>query len=249
MENLNLKNRCIEVEYCDVDGVLTDRKINLQRAVPAPSGDFWYLKGFCHLRRSRRSFRSDRIRRIRDGANGWQPVANPAAWLESLLDEARAEAGTQAETQTPARPAPRPRPSPAPAPASVAPNASAEALARQVVAEHFHGLRVLIYVAKADKRFRAAEKRLLLMFFKRIAHYRFVSAEMEALAETFALEIDPPRTGQFYHSVGKVAERGRRYRMAICATAKAMINSDNLVKEYELHVLDYLVRRLRPQED
>lgn len=37
--------------------------------------------------------------------------------------------------------------------------------------------------------------------------------------------------------------------MAVCASAKAMINTGRKVAEYEKEVIDYLVRKLKPLED
>lgn len=234
MPRLSGMNRCIEIEYADADGTFTRRKVNVSSFYRQRHESTWYVEGFCHLRREKRTFRTDRISRLWDVRSGGALVGNATQWVESLWlagpegrlhqervdrEEARAEREKVQEE------------------------------ARSVVESQFHGLRTLIYVAKADKFLRAAEKRLILFFFKRIAAYRMDDPEVEDAAIKLALKIDTPSTGQFYYSVRQVAQRGRRYRMAVCATAKAIINTDKKVSPYELEVLDYLVRKLKPLDD
>lgn len=245
MPCFQVHNRCVEFEYIDAGGVLTHRKANINVCYRPEWVDFWYAEGFCHLRREKRTFRSDRMMRLWDGSTGWALIADPSAWIEALWLAAPVWHVAQEYTERSSLRAEE-------MDRYLAARAEHEALdkqSRDIVAQQFHGLRALIYVAKADKAFRAAEKRLFLMFFKRIAHYRMDAGPVEERALKFALEIDPPTTGQFHYSVRQVAQRGRRYRMAVCATAKAMINSDNKVSPYELEVLDYLVRKLKPLDD
>ena len=245
MPRFQVHNRCVEFEYLDADGVLTHRKANISACYRPESVEFWYAEGFCHLRREQRTFRSDRMMRLWDGSTGWALIADPSAWIDSLWLAAPARHVAQERTEGSSLRAEE-------VDRYLAARAEHETLdeqARDIVAQQFHGLRALIYVAKADKAFRAAEKRLFLMFFKRIAHYRMDAGPVEERALKFALEIDPPTTGQFHYSVRQVEQRGRRYRMAVCATAKAMINSDKKVAPYELEVLDYLVRKLKPLDD
>lgn len=245
MPRFQMHNRCIEFDYFDADGVLTRRKANINACYRQGSVDFWYAEGFCHLRREQRTFRTDRMMRLWDGPSGWAVIANPSAWIESFWASAPEGQAAQDRAQRAAR-------RQEDAAHTLAIQLQRETLdeqARDIVAQQFHGLRALMYVAKADKAFRAAEKRLFLMFFKRIAHYRMDAGPLEERAAKFALEIDPPTTGQFHYSVRQVAQRGRRYRMAVCATARAMINTDKKVAPYELEVLDYLVRKLRPLDD
>lgn len=120
---------------------------------------------------------------------------------------------------------------------------------QSIIDEHFHALRALTYVAKADKAFRAAEKRIFTFFFKRVAGHRMDTPELEALCIKMAFRLDVPSTGQFHYSVRELVRGVRKYRMAVCATAKAMINTDRKVAEYEKEVIDYLVRKLKPLED
>lgn len=245
MARLPMQNRCVEFEYFDADGVLTRRKVNASVCYKSAGAGFWYLEGFCHLRCEKRTFRTDRMTRLWDAQQGWAQVSDPSSWLDSLWKSLPA---AQARAPAAARRADREEEYER----YLEERSEREQVdeeARKIVAEQFHALRALTYVAKADKAFREAEKRLFVMFFKRIAHYRLDADAVEQRAVKFALELDPPTTGQFHYSVRQVAQRGRRYRMAVCATAKAMINTDKKVAPYELEVLDYLVRKLRPLDD
>lgn len=232
-------NRCIEIEYADADGVLTRRKVNANSYYRPPKASFWYLDGFCHLRREQRTFRTDRITRIWDSRADWMSVGDPTKWIECMWENSIQRSGSGAT-----RPWSDQRE--ATYPADRAARARAEEEARSIVDQHFHALRALIYVAKADKAFRAAEKRLFLLFFKRVAGHRMDTELLQTLCIKAALQMDTPTTGQFHYSVRHLTSGVRRYRMAICATAKAMVNSDKRIAPYEVEVIEYLTRKLRP---
>ncbi|MCK2095210.1 WYL domain-containing protein [Thauera aromatica] len=245
MPRLDLHNRCVELEYVDADGTVTRRKVNLNVGYRSVAAVFWYAEGFCHLRRERRTFRSDRMLRLFDGRGNWSLAADPSGWFESLWLSSP-EGGYERQRQD--RRAERE----AEAARYLAEQQAREQMeeeARSIVGQHFHALRALLYVAKADKAFRSAEKRLFAFFFKRVAGHRMNTGELEARCIKMAMEIDLPTTGQFHYSARQLAPLLRTYRMAVCATAKAMINTDKKVAPYELEVLDYLVRKLRPLDD
>lgn len=256
MPRVDLYNRCVEFDYADADGVLTHRKANLNTGRRPATEAFWYVDGFCHLRRETRTFRSDRMMRLFDGRAGWSAVPNATNWLEGLwrqsaegvvhqsqrtrsIEKAQERALRQERIEIKRE---RKR-------AEREAREEFEEEARSIINQHFHALRVLLYVAKADKAFRAAERRLFAFFFTRVAGHRMDTEALRAKCMTLATQIDTPSTGQFHYSVRQLAPRLRTYRMAVCATARAMINSDRAVAPYELEVLDYLVRKLRPLDN
>lgn len=328
MPRLPGKNRCIEIEYADADGVVSQRKVNVSLFYRPESAPMWYVEGFCGLRGDQRTFRTDRMLRLWDGRDGWSQVADPTAWVEALWSsqyqpqneapQLRREfprepvehgiskwgrhsilgntwGASQKESAESSR-------SPHQGDKSIllmmgeemlrndreiaAQEKSAasiyhphqggksvllmmgEEMLRQdraiaaqlnrekfeeevhsIINQHFHALRALIYVAKADKAYRAAERRLFNLFFTRTAGHRMDTNALRERCMVEAARIDPPTTGQFYYSVRQLIPRTKKYRMAICATAKAMINSDKTVASYEIKVFDYLVRKLKPLDD
>lgn len=292
MPRLLGNNRCIEIEYADADGVVSQRKVNVALFYRPESAPMWYVEGFCSLRGDQRTFRTDRMLRLWDGRDGWSQVADPTAWVEALWSS----------QYHPQNEAPQPRREFPCEPvehgvntwgrhsilgntwgASQKESAERERVRRDwesfhpcssygeerfaaiqkeqterdrfeeevnsIINQHFHALRALIYVAKADKAYRAAEKRQFNLFFKRTAGHRMDTEALRARCMREAARIDPPSTGQFYYSVRQLIPRTKAYRMAICATAKAMINSDKTVASYEIKVFDYLVRKLKPLDD
>jgi hypothetical protein len=117
---------------------------------------------------------------------------------------------------------------------------------QSIINQHFHALRALLYIAKADKTFREAERRLFTLFFKRVAGHRMDSPELEDACMRRAIRQLPPTFGEFQYSVRQVAERLPDYRRAVCAVAKAMINTDAKPTPVELEGFDYLVKKLLP---
>lgn len=238
-------NRCIEFDYVDADGVVTRRMVNVDTFYRPAHEPFWYVAGFCHLRRENRTFRSDRIHALYDKRAGLSKVWDPSAWVESLWlasSEGHHEAERRQRREEREQEAERYL-------AEQEERWKMDEEAQSIINQHFHALRALLYVAKADKAFRAMEKRLFLFFFKRVAGHRMDTYELEARCLKAAMSLDTPTTGQFHYSVRKLVSGVREYRMAVCATAKAMINSDKKVAAYELEVLGYLTRKLRPLED
>src|SRR5574337_640081 len=250
MPRMSGMNRCIEIEYADVDGVITQRKVNVRSFFRSPSDHVWYIEGFCNLRQATRSFRLDRTLRLWDGRSGWAQVAEPAAWIEAMWQSrkglAQAEVRKAREREVLERDWEKDLD-------AVFSQQYVRARLREVTAtivdHHTHALRVLLYVAKADKAFRAAERRHFMFFLKRVAGGQLERIpELEELCVKAVKRLDTPSTGQFQYSARELAERERSYRMAVCATAKAMIDSDKTVVPYELEVFAYLTRKLRPLE-
>jgi predicted DNA-binding transcriptional regulator YafY len=53
---------CVRIEYCNSDGVVTERKLDPYGMVCRMGR--WYATGYCHLRNSERLFRIDRMRSL-----------------------------------------------------------------------------------------------------------------------------------------------------------------------------------------
>jgi WYL domain-containing protein len=249
MPRVDGMNRCVEIEYADIDGVVTRRKVNVEAFNRSPRDHVWYIQGFCHLRRASRTFRLDRTLRLWDGRSGWTLIGDPGSWIEGML---QAEKGSkQTRTRQARERIEGARDWQKDLDALFAEQdaiAKLRQTATDIVEQHMHALRALLYVAKADKAFRAAERRLFLFFFKRVAGGQMETEELEAQCLKAVSRLDAPSTGQFQYSARQLASRDRAYRMAVCATAKAMINSDKTVAPYEVEVFDYLTRKLKPME-
>lgn len=255
MRSFNGRNLCIEIEYEDSEGVVTQRRINLHKCYQYENCGPWYLEGFCHNRREDRTFRSDRIRKLWDGSS--YPSAlqtlncmrHPSSlvkdinnWAENLWLFTPAEhprrfncLQKKIEYQKNLE--------------AIRSQARLTAEVESIVDQHFHALRALIYVAKADKAFRATERRIFTFFFKRVAGHRMDTPQLEELCIKRAFQIDTPSTGQFHYSIRHLIPRLRTYRMAVCASAQAMVNSDKKVHDYEKEVIAYMVKKLKPLED
>lgn len=74
----------LEIEYADVDGVVTRRGITLMN-VEAQSHAI-YIRAICHLRGAERTFRADRMLSVRDKKSG-QVVPEPEAFFYSYVPE------------------------------------------------------------------------------------------------------------------------------------------------------------------
>lgn len=227
-----LDNRALSIEYVDDAGVITNRRVNAISLFRGEQHPFWYLEAFCFLRQDRRTFRTDRILSVADPRLGAAVFSTGAAWVESLLptvESLRIDLSDLLEEHD---------------------DEDKIAIeADSILNQHFHALRALYYLAKADKAFRAAEKRLYRLFLARVAGHRMDTDELRERCMKLALGIDTPTTGQFHYSVRQLQDRTRSYRMAVCATAKAMLNSDKTVVSYEQKLFKHLVDRLKPLEE
>lgn len=274
MPSFNTGNRPIEIEYVSESYEYSRRKVNIQRCYRGEDYEDWYLVGFCHLRREQRTFRSDRIQALWDLREGGELIDDVNNWLEELWqngpehqalleliavreekqrikDEAkeekrrlRAEAQTAKEINRQARQVERLK-----AKAERDAKEEQEKVADKIIEKHAMALMILIFVAKADKVFRNAEKRLYGLFLKRVLANESLPAEMEALCSKRASKLDVPSAGHFHYCLEKIGEyRDRPYRMAVCATAKAMLNTDKKVVPYEAELMEHLLRKLKPLE-
>lgn len=238
MPSFLAKNRFVEFDYIDADGVITRRRANIGRCYRSSGDTTWLMECFCHLRRGTRHFRSDRVRNLLDGRAEWRLVPDVNVWLEDLWLESTkaAKLPTGLRIKTP------------PQVLDETTDMVEEAVAA-LLSEHFHALRALMYVAKADKFFRAPERRLFALFFSRVASLSTRLGGVQERCIKLALELDPPTAGQFHFSVRQVSGQARPYRMAVCATAKAMINTDKKVSAHEAEVFDYIIKKLRPLDE
>lgn len=226
-----IDNRTVHIEYADSAGVITTRRINAVSFFSDLDESCWYVDAFCFMRNERRTFRVDRIIRITDARLSPFTFLDGDQWMRLVLEKMPA-----ADKNFDSRP----------------PEQDVEtmlATGESIIAQHFHAMRVLYYIAKADKAFRAAEKRLYTMFLHRVAGHRMDSDALREHCIKVAMAIDPPTTGQFNYSVRQIKGRTRKYRMAVCATAKAMLNSDKKTSSYEEKLFKYLISKLNPLEE
>ena len=73
---------CIAIDYVDVSGVPSNRRVICDEVYE--DNELVYLRGYCLLREADRTFRADRIRRLRLPPD-WNEVSDPQTFLLNYL--------------------------------------------------------------------------------------------------------------------------------------------------------------------
>lgn len=118
---------------------------------------------------------------------------------------------------------------------------SPEGRARVLIDFHRDALSILLYIAKADRFFRKAEREIYAVFLQWAISQQNLDADTAA---HFAMEVEAleaPDTQAFHAAVERVAELYPDYRKAVAITAKLMIETDKTIAESEREMFDYLI--------
>lgn len=177
----------VTLEYRDAQGEISERPVTLLQLSGTADGPFC-LAGRCHLRKARRTFRFDRILSI-SGLPGLPKNAGPDAVLMALADLSlgantkdtpkttpRRATRPATETSTAAQlpppkplPEPAPLPPPSPSPIKAPPAAAPDAAFPEIRRRHRAELRLLCFLAKADRDLHAAELDVIETFAAQLA--------------------------------------------------------------------------------
>lgn len=79
-----------DIVYVDADGGPSSRRIDVHEIYGSPA--MIYINAYCHLRRGKRTFRTDRIHEMSEAATG-ELIEDPCAYLYAIIQE-RSDGGS-----------------------------------------------------------------------------------------------------------------------------------------------------------
>lgn len=219
----------VGLTYEDIDGNISERLINSIRLVETPEGEF--LWAYCHLRKDFRAFRLDRIKQVRDyrsGAHTDDPVRFFAPYMSAAEREDALHTNFESRTT------------------------------REVLGLIGDELRILAFVALADRQFDEREEVLIAQFVRERAHQ---------LGSEVAENYDHDRVIDWMHSqrpsfsgleraVERLSARGEWELRALWDLSNDIVHADEHVDADEIRAMDDLynaidraVRKRRLESD
>lgn len=203
----------IGITYEDNDGNLSERLVNCIKLVDSPDGRF--LWGYCHLRTDFRAFELDRIRQIRDYRTGAQ-TEDPDAFFAPFIALAAQEGQrhTEFETRT----------------------------TREVLGLVGDELRILMFVAMADRHFDQREERLISDFVRERARQLgpevFENYDHGRVIEWMRSQV--PSFDVLERAVQRLCTRGEWELRALWDLSTDIVHADEHVDEAEVRAMDEL---------
>lgn len=120
---------------------------------------------------------------------------------------------------------------------------SPEKTARQLQADEYDTLRVLLYVGKADGQFRGPEKQAVVAACVEITGDSRLTVKM---LDDMLAGMDVPTLQAFKMAVGRLAKRERTVVDLVMRTAEAIVATQRTVHPSEQEALDYMRRKFSP---
>lgn len=224
-----LEGLTVGVTYEDTDGNVSERLVNSIRLVASPDGQF--LWAYCHLRNDFRAFSLDRIRQIRDYKTGAH-TDDAAAFFKPYM--VRAERQEPVEEDHESR------------------------TTREVLGLIGDELRILAFVAMADRHFDAREEALISDFIRARAR-QLGSDTLKAYDHRRVIDwmrAQKPSFAGLERAVVRLSSRGEWELRALWDLSKDIVEADKRVDADEIRAMDDLytaidraIRRQRAQAD
>jgi hypothetical protein len=203
----------IGITYEDLDGNLSERLVNCIKLMDTPEGRV--LWAYCHLRTDFRAFALDRIRQIRDYRTGAQ-TPDPEAFFAPFLARAGYEQKMQTESETRAT--------------------------REVLGLVGDELRILMFVALADRHFDRSEEELISEFIRRRARQLgtqvFETYDHERVLDWMRGQV--PTFDVLERAVHRLLGRGEWELRALWDLSKDIVHADEHVDPAEVQAMDDL---------
>ena len=208
-----LEGLTVGLTYEDIEGNISERLVNSIRLVETPEGEF--LWAYCHLRNDYRAFRLDRIRQVRDYKSGAH-TDDPVSFFEPYMSAAEREdtLHTDFESRT----------------------------TREVLGLIGDELRILAFVALADRRLDEREEELIADFVR--ARARELGAEvMENYDHGRVLDwmrAQKPTFSGLERAVERLSARGEWELRALWDLSNDIVHADEHVDADEIRAMDDL---------
>ena len=224
-----LEGMTVGLTYEDLEGNVSERLVNSVRLVDAPEGPF--LWAYCHLRKDYRAFRLDRIRQIRDYKTGAH-TDNAAVFFKPYMMER--ERGEDSRRDFESR------------------------TTREVLGLIGDELRILAFVAMADRHFDTREEALISEFIRERAR-QLGSEAVDSYDHGRVLEwmrAQKPTFSGLERAVERLSLRGEWELRALWELSKDIVEADERVDADEIRAMDDLynaidgaIRRQRSRAD
>ncbi len=203
----------IGITYEDVDGNISERLVNCVKLVETPDGR--YLWGYCHLRTDFRAFSLERIQQIRDYRTGAQTEDSDAFFAPFIgMTEQDDRLHTEYETRA----------------------------TREVLGLVGDELRILMFVAMADRHFDESEETLISDFVRTRARQLgpevFENYDHQRVVEWMSAQV--PTYDVLERAVERLSTRGEWELRALWDLSTDIVHADARVDEAELQAMDEL---------
>lgn len=208
-----LEGTTVGITYEDLAGNVSERLVNSIRLVDNPDGRF--LWAYCHLRNDFRAFRLDRIRQIRDYKTGAH-TDNAAAFFKPFVLEP--EHGDTSHSEYDSR------------------------TTREVLGLIGDELRILAFVAMADRHFDVREETLISEFIRaragQLGGYTVENYDHQQVVDW--MRAQKPSFAGLERAVERLSLRGEWELRALWDLSKDIVEADEHVDADEIRAMDDL---------